>query len=537
MTSGAQKAPSFVWQAAGKPFEAHLSLDVVDRLAFAVAEGVQALPRRGLEIGGLLLGRVHQGPAGVVVQIEEFEAVECAHATGPSYLLNEKDRAAIEERIRAHKTAGLVDVVGAFRSHTRKEFALAAEDLELMSAYFPARSDVFLLIQGLRDSPLTAAFAIREDSQIPSLAPGVPFPFRRDSLEAGGHRLGAVAAPHAAIAAQRPEAPIAAPRSPHAPAPTQTMAAAAPAPTPVEAAVAEASPRAIVLVIRLPHLPSLAWMRGALQSKWLTAGCAILVLALAAVWHRTSSGPALAPQPMQRTFSARALTANAVPAPSLPDTPQTQPDIVEHQQQANPPAATAAPRRDNAGRGVETREIRARARKMSPPSATLDVRPVGRSTPLPEPPVASPQLAINDKTAALYPDFALKTIPKLAPPFVKVTIESESPDRGEFFDMPKRKNAEDADFIPPKILHAAATDVPENLRELVKDQIPIDVRVYINAAGKVEFAELTSGASGLKKQLGAIAVFASRRWVFKPAMSGGENVPADVVLRYRFGAQ
>ena len=508
MNGGAQLQRFLVWQAPGKTVEAHLSFGVVDRLAFAVSEGVQALPRRGLEIGGLLLGRARRAESGIVVDVEDFEPIECEHAVGPSYLLTAKDREFMEERIRVHKSSGNLEVVGAFRSHTRKEFSLTPEDLDFLSAYFARPADVFLLIHALRDCPLTAGFAIREDGKIQSLTPQAPFPLRSAALESGAYQLRSV------------EAPVAAPTPAERPAPRQ----APELPVPAATLVAQAPPHAIVLVIQFPQLPSLAQWRSTLKSKWLTAASALAVLVLAAAWLRPSMPPAQA-------IPARVIAASVSGPVSAP----SQPIAVEP---SRPSRTQGLPERTHIeyrDRSIAPEEPASAPRAMSP-LPRLAAKPPDRQSVLPEPPAATLLLSSNFKTPSVLRETLTPAPPPAADPFVNVTIASEAPDLGDFFDAPARVRSRAANFIAPKPLRQAQAEVPVYLRQRMKHEIPIDVRVYVNAAGRVEFAELTSGASGLKKDLGAIAVFSSRQWIFAPATSGLQNVPSEVVLRYRFGA-
>ena len=59
--------------------------------------------------------------------------------------------------------------------------------------------------------------------------------------------------------------------------------------------------------------------------------------------------------------------------------------------------------------------------------------------------------------------------------------------------------------------------------------------ISVDRAGKVEFAELLSNGSGPNRDVASLAVFASRHWEFSPAHLGNDSVPAEVVLRFRFG--
>ena len=97
MGSRTQDVPGYyVWHGSGKPVEVHLQLDVLDRLASEIMRGFGAVPKRGAEVGGLLLGTIQPGsPA--IVRIEDFEPVPCHYRRGPSYLFTEDDSAAFEQ--------------------------------------------------------------------------------------------------------------------------------------------------------------------------------------------------------------------------------------------------------------------------------------------------------------------------------------------------------------------------------------------------------------------------------------------------------
>src|SRR5690348_16897933 len=86
-----QAAPGYyVWQAPGVPVTIHLRLDVVDRLNTDIMRGFGLVPKRGAEVGGVLVGTVESGK-NTIVRIEDFEPVPCRYARGPSYLLTEPE--------------------------------------------------------------------------------------------------------------------------------------------------------------------------------------------------------------------------------------------------------------------------------------------------------------------------------------------------------------------------------------------------------------------------------------------------------------
>src|SRR5437016_3882187 len=133
METTAQGVPGyFVWEIPGKPVAVYLHLDAVDGLLAEAMRGLAAIPKRGAEVGGILLGSIKEGdPA--VVRVEDFEPVACEYHRGPSYQLAGDEPAAFEEARKRWEPvdSARVYAVGYFRSHTRDGLALAPEDLEL----------------------------------------------------------------------------------------------------------------------------------------------------------------------------------------------------------------------------------------------------------------------------------------------------------------------------------------------------------------------------------------------------------------------
>lgn len=163
----------FVWQAPGQPVVVHLSVDVVDRMGADILRGFGAVPKRGAEVGGILLGTIE--PGGVsTIRIEDFEAIPCTYARGPSYLLTQAERALFEETCRRRRT----EIVGYYRSHTRDGLALQPEDIQLLDQLFPAAAQVALLVKPFATKPGTAGFFVRKNGAFSAATP-LEFPFRR----------------------------------------------------------------------------------------------------------------------------------------------------------------------------------------------------------------------------------------------------------------------------------------------------------------------------------------------------------------------
>jgi hypothetical protein len=152
----------------------HLAYGVIERLERDVIAAFKAIPKRGAEVGGLLLGRVDE-PGSRTVYIDDFAPVSCEYRRGPSYLLSDSDRAGLENTIARAGTT----VVGFYRSHTRKDFGFDEEDVSRFQTYFPHSNRFFLLIKPLSISQSVARFFSWEEGAIHGDFSQPEFPFGR----------------------------------------------------------------------------------------------------------------------------------------------------------------------------------------------------------------------------------------------------------------------------------------------------------------------------------------------------------------------
>jgi hypothetical protein len=172
----------YVWEVPGKSISIQLSLDAVDRLQQDVIRGFGAVPRRGAEVGGVLLGTTEgDGP---VVRVEDYELIPIEYKRGPSYLLSEDDVQALEGSMEQLRNSGEKSLrpIGYFRSHTRDAVGLGEEDQALLSKYFPEPQTVVLLIRPFGTKPSMAGFYFKENGGFPSGPPLQEFSFRRKDL-------------------------------------------------------------------------------------------------------------------------------------------------------------------------------------------------------------------------------------------------------------------------------------------------------------------------------------------------------------------
>ncbi|HEV8146936.1 MAG TPA: hypothetical protein VGP79_11165, partial [Bryobacteraceae bacterium] len=183
METSPQPPPGdFVWEAPGSPVSVHISLEIIDRIAADVMRGFGAVPKRGAEVGGLLIGNIQPGdPA--LVRVEDYEPIECGYTRGPSYLFDLEDRAAFEEACQRWMPDASRSsyAVGYFRSHTREGLSLAPEDVDLMDRHFPAPEHVALLIKPYATKVSVGGFFARDGNAFQETTP-LEFPFRRREL-------------------------------------------------------------------------------------------------------------------------------------------------------------------------------------------------------------------------------------------------------------------------------------------------------------------------------------------------------------------
>ena len=86
--SGRTGPSGLIWEFPSKRMAVELDGGVIDGISGEVFRGFGLLPRRGAEVGGVLLGRMEKSSKGCRIVIDGFEPVPCRYASGPSYHLS-----------------------------------------------------------------------------------------------------------------------------------------------------------------------------------------------------------------------------------------------------------------------------------------------------------------------------------------------------------------------------------------------------------------------------------------------------------------
>lgn len=132
------RPPSVVWNP-----------DAVERIREDAIGGLLSLRKRGIEVGGLLLGTISLVDGVEVTRVESVCPISCEHSRGPGFMLSEADREHFTELLAQARSMGDSCVVGYYRSRTdhNRDFNLGAADLELIEAYFSDPSHIFLIVR------------------------------------------------------------------------------------------------------------------------------------------------------------------------------------------------------------------------------------------------------------------------------------------------------------------------------------------------------------------------------------------------------
>ncbi len=158
------------WQSPDGKHTVTIRRQALEDLRSRVMEAFLSLPGRGAEVGGILFGHTE----GDQVRIEEAQESPCEHRFGPSYILSTSDREALKTVLAGKPQSR--EVVGAFRSYTRRPAALDDSDQQLFRTFFPDARDIFLLFEPLSALQCQVSFLSFVDGELPSNSPYPPVP-------------------------------------------------------------------------------------------------------------------------------------------------------------------------------------------------------------------------------------------------------------------------------------------------------------------------------------------------------------------------
>ncbi len=181
------------WQPEGQPIAVDLQYGIVDKLLIEIMKGFGSVPRRGAEVGGLLLGTSENTDGKVNITVREFQPVACEHAGGPSFTLSEKDMQGFVSAVEQNREG--LEVVGQYRSHTREGLGMSNDDIHLMDQHLPGDGKILLLVKPFATRVSSAGIFFRENGEfLRTDASHLEFPFRRKELGGGSSGTERIAA-------------------------------------------------------------------------------------------------------------------------------------------------------------------------------------------------------------------------------------------------------------------------------------------------------------------------------------------------------
>ena len=134
--------PSLTWTETGYPATIEFSAEVLEALRRRSLQGLLALPKTGLGLGGVLLGS--RKPGAGIVSVQDFIEFPSAHVGGPSFNLTPDEKSRAASLLRETRALG---VVGWYFSRTQPPIAPRAAELDMFDAFCPAPWQIMLVIR------------------------------------------------------------------------------------------------------------------------------------------------------------------------------------------------------------------------------------------------------------------------------------------------------------------------------------------------------------------------------------------------------
>jgi hypothetical protein len=556
--------PNIEWRSADASTRVSLSIGLADRIAGYVLEAYKSIPRRGAEAGGLLLGGVRLGPV-IDITITGFHPIPCDYQFGPSFIVSE----AMQAEFKSAKTRfPASEILGYYRSHTRKSAALDTSDQDLVDRVFPGLSGLVLLITPFGISKLTGAYYFFQNGRLETRPVGPEFAFV--TSVPGGTPPPPVEEPEPSPRAETdfrklmqeslgrmPEAPVEAAPPPRRLLKARKLEIEQPIDAeepPAREAVPETRPAAVSeprpAAVPEPRPPTEgAGRRKKLQWEIVASGL-MVAAALALLWwqYRGASGEDETPAAQSAAEHIASLGLKVHPGQggwwitwdptsrsareavrgvlNVVQGTSTQ-QIPLNPSQIRTGAITFRPSGDDitfrldliaSNNAVATETFRVLVESREPKSATA--------------PTAAPVPATTAPATT-----TAKAKPAAEPP-AEPEIPAEKPSSKAAKKKPAEREpeqpAEETSFVDSEVVTRVAPEVPEGIRPRITAPLPIDVRVSINREGKVTKAAPLQHEDGLVDFLAKRAVAAAQKWTFTPAKRSGKPVDSTRTIHFVF---
>jgi TonB family protein len=206
------------------------------------------------------------------------------------------------------------------------------------------------------------------------------------------------------------------------------------------------------------------------------------------------------------------------------DRKQTAPVAVERGAAVEPPIVVPAPTPVAPPVGLRKAPVVAPTPKTQYPSVAAPPTPrplapdnLPPRVTVPPAPVAQPQPAAA------------------APPVVEAPVREPIPVPTPVVTAPAVKAPEPVKpYTPPHAVRQLAPVLKENVRRSITGEVPVRLRVYVDATGKVLGVDALNATNPVTGALAAAAVAAVKQWQFEPAQRGDEKVAGEIELSFTF---
>lgn len=154
------------------------------------------------------------------------------------------------------------------------------------------------------------------------------------------------------------------------------------------------------------------------------------------------------------------------------------------------------------------------------PEAAIPSRSASPQLPAPQLPAPSPS-----QTAAVEPAHSpqAKSAPSPVP-----AVAPAKPAAGQ------ERPADSESFVPAAPVRKVNPVIDPTLKFMLSRETTVDVRIRIDASGKVVKAEAVNRDGSVAGFISTASVNAARLWIFQPARRGGRALPSDLVVQFKF---
>jgi hypothetical protein len=543
----------YVWSFPGSPIRVRLSLDLIPKIREYLNRGAGSDLLGPSESGGLLLGRAVLDRVDVI----EFEAFTREKPSSAHFALSPGEKLDLMSDIeRLNRTGGGISVVGYFRSQIRDGLRLYEQDLSLIQDLFGDPLSVFLIVRPA-DPPgaSNAGFFFRDGPSIFTESSFMPFPFDEQLLVSEEKP---VLSPPVPPPEPRTSAPVW-PKAPRVAPPKRHKRRSRSRVLPVFLLMAFAvGTTAGVLLFRSgkvtwPLAPpaerdaarnasdpiqvspmALSIVRSGrdIAVTWDPAAPAVTRARVGVLTIRDGNGQREVPltqallQSSKLVYTPKSDTVQVALEVFSPDGTGTReavmlllngPNPITIVRQTPAPAQPVRPAATGSSEdsGAPAREF------IAPP---VGRKTVDRSIRVEQPPAI--------ETSALAREVSALGTP-LSAPGVSVPPPPVPAPQGALRAV-KPEGMQAVTVEPPKPLRQVRPVIPANVRSMLTERVTVQVRVEVDASGKVTGAVPLASGGRLGYFLSTAAVNAARLWLFEPAKRGNQTIAGEFMLHFTF---